>query len=106
MSASPPPGPVTQTIQVPTSPPGEGYEEVPGTKDIKIEEGGQPLGEPTKERENEETSDSVSKAIGRLRKEAEGEKNQEEMHALEIRKKIQEIEKAFSEGNGEIDWQT
>ena len=84
--ASPPPGPATQTIQVPTIPPGEGYEKVPGTKDIEIEEGGQPLGEPTKEWENEETNGSVSKAIGRLHKGAEGEKNQEDARPRNLKK--------------------
>ena len=47
---------------------------------IKIEEGGQHLGEPTKEWENEETSGSPSKATGRQK----GAKNQEDMQALEI----------------------
>ena len=42
------PGQATDTIQVPTSNPREGCVEVPGTKDLEIEEEGQYPGEPTK----------------------------------------------------------
>ena len=104
--ASPPPGPATDTIQVPTSTPGEGYEEDPGNKDIEIEEEGQPPGEPTKEQGKGETSGIVSQALRRLRKKAEEEKNQEERHTLKVWERIQEREKSFSEGNGGVDWQT
>ena len=103
-SASPPPGPATDTIQVLTSNPGEGYEEDPGTKDIEIEEEGQPPGEPTKEQGKEETSSIVRQALGRLRKKAEEEKNQEERHTLEVWERIQEREKSFREGNGGVNW--
>ena len=103
MATGSPQGPATATIQVPPSAPREGCEEHPGTTDLDIEEEGQPPGEPGKEQGNEETSGSASKAFGRLRRKVEEEKNQEEGHTLELRKKIQEREKSFSEGSRGVD---
>ena len=55
------------------------------------------------EEEEETPGNSTGKALEGLRRKLEEEKNQEERHTLELRKKIQEREKSFSEGSGGVD---
>ena len=85
---------------------GSVWEEDPGTTDLEIEEEGQPPGEPVKEQGNEETRGSASEALGRLRRKIEEKKHQEERRNVSLWKKIQDSERSFSEGAGELDRQT
>ena len=101
-----PPGPATATIQVPPSTPREGWEEVPGTSGLDIEEEEQPPGEAAQEQGEEETSGSSSEVLERLRRNIEKKKDQEERRNISHGKKVRDGERSFSEGAGELDRQT